>query len=1222
MRIHKSKIAALLVGVMLTGQPGLSASPVFSAGSAADGIIATADGQQAIPPVTEGWVELSAPEHLVYIDQHQEQYVDKNLRLLQDIDLSGVPWIPFGGNEYAPFSGVFDGQGHFVKGVTIDGYTREYAGFFGEASGSIRNLSLELNIKGGSITGGVAGILSGGSIERAYTKGSVTSILPRTLNLVTAAGGITGILERATIERSSSDAAVTVGPGANRYGGGISGFPLYSSITDSYSGGPVRNTEYTGISFLFTAGVSAYVIGSEDRNTIKHTYSRGIIPSDYPAATYTGRAGIASYMTRTDVYSSYFDTNTTGMTVGIYSSYGSDILEATAKTTAEMKQQTTYRGWDFGHIWNMNSKVNDGYPYFRPEVLTEALPYAVHNKPYSYALAGYDGAHAGLTWSASGLPAGLSLSASGEIQGTPTAAVPDNRSYTVKLTAIDAGGAAAVRSLQLEVKRPAPELNVALQPGTAIGTTAIEVVPQEAGSSFAYLLDRAENAPPLLDSSLPEGAAPYIPGSDLSGVQPGTAVDLYEINGQGHIRAWQRVVLEAAHIRQEVPVSCITLEPSSLLLTAGGAPVKLTPILKPDTATYKEVTWMSTDPAVAEVDELSGEIRPLSPGQAVIVATASNGLTAEASLTVESAAGSVTGSVYSSELDPNAGATVSLGGITGLTDLQGHFRLDHITVGTHLLTIEAADYHTFTQSIEIVEGQTADTGRITLTSSKTPEPEPSPTPTPTATPTATPSPTPTATPTPTPTATPTVTPSPSPIATPSPSPTATPSPSPDIAIAPVGPAATVDPAKVLLSINGQGVMVTVSREITTGGQSVIRLKPDAAILAQALAAQNEVRIEFQTDRYSAVFLDLPAEALLNRLKLASAASTPANNSGTSAAAAEGFGTGPDAPAITLAVNGAVHQLPLRGFDGFMPALDSGSIVTLGISWPTAAEREVLSAVLANQGAELTGSPVAFSMERNGKPVESLSDRQTSIYLNKTLPLPSPADPLPAAVVRVDQNNRVHFAPALFSATTGEAIIHSPQNGLFAAIAPRRSFTDTAGHWAEEDIQLLANKWIIQGVSGASFSPDTVLTRAELTALLVRSLGWMESGAARSFVDVPSGTWYAAAVTTAQEAGLMTGYEDGTFRPNAGLTHEQLAAVIARALSLAGKAPQINGITPEALDGTSALAPWAVQPASMLLEAGLLKHSEAAGFSPKAPVTRAEGAVMLTRMLQYLKFIDS
>lgn len=409
----------------------------------------------------------------------------------------------------------------------------------------------------------------------------------------------------------------------------------------------------------------------------------------------------------------------------------------------------------------------------------------------------------------------------------------------------------------------------------------------------------------------------------------------------------------------------------------------------------------------------------------------------------------------------------------------------------------------------------------------------------------------------------------------------------------------------------------MSLETTQGGQPAIRLKPDASVLAQALAAQNEIRIEFQTDSYSAVFLDLPAEALLNRLKLASAANTPANHPETSAAA-----TGPDDPAITFTVNGAGHQLPLRGLNGLIPALDSGSIVTLGISWLTAAEMEALSTVLANQGAELTGSPVAFSIERDGKPVESLSNRNTNVYLNKTLPLTSPADPLQAAVVRVDQNNRVHFAPARFGATAGEAVIQSPYNGLFAAIVTRRSFADTAGHWAEEDIQLLANKWIIQGVSRASFSPDTVLTRAELTALLVRSLGWMESGAVRSFADVPSGAWYAAAVSTAQEAGLITGYGDSTFRPNAGLTHEQLAAVIARTLSFAGKSSHINGLPPEALAGTASLAPWAVQPVSMLLEAGLLEHSEAADFSPEAPVTRAESAVMLTRMLKYMKFTDS
>lgn len=417
----------------------------------------------------------------------------------------------------------------------------------------------------------------------------------------------------------------------------------------------------------------------------------------------------------------------------------------------------------------------------------------------------------------------------------------------------------------------------------------------------------------------------------------------------------------------------------------------------------------------------------------------------------------------------------------------------------------------------------------------------------------------------------------------------------------------------------------MSREVAKDGRPAIRLKPDAVLLAQAFTAKHEVRVELQTDSsVPVVYLDLPGAALLDKLKQTTAASAMRDNSGAANASGDTINTisaNTSGPAVIFAVNGAEHQLPLRWLNGLTPALESDMKVTLGIAWPASAAVNDLRAVLAQQGAELIGSPIAFSIEVNGEPVESLNNAFSSRYLGKTLPLPAPADPLRSAVVWIDRGNKVHFVPAVFGTNAAEAVIHSPRNVMFAAVQSQHTFADTNGHGAEADIQLMANKWIVQGVSQTSFSPDTSLTRAELAALLVRALGGMESGNGRTFADVSLDSWYTPSVTAAHLSGLLTGYEDGSFRPDAQLTHEQLAAVIARTLGLAGKAPQTNGLSPNAFADADSIASWAAEPVAILLEAGLLQGSETVNFSPKAPVTRAESAVILRRMLQYLQFID-
>ncbi|OAT81312.1 S-layer homology domain-containing protein [Desulfotomaculum copahuensis] len=107
-------------------------------------------------------------------------------------------------------------------------------------------------------------------------------------------------------------------------------------------------------------------------------------------------------------------------------------------------------------------------------------------------------------------------------------------------------------------------------------------------------------------------------------------------------------------------------------------------------------------------------------------------------------------------------------------------------------------------------------------------------------------------------------------------------------------------------------------------------------------------------------------------------------------------------------------------------------------------------------------------------------------------------------------------------------------------------------WAKNSIEKLAGAGIVAGVGENRFAPARPVTRAEFAAMLVQALHLpVRTGTAVSFKDVRADDWYAGAVAAAYQAGLIKGYRDGTFRPNNTINREELAAMLVRAMKLTG-----------------------------------------------------------------------
>ena len=187
----------------------------------------------------------------------------------------------------------------------------------------------------------------------------------------------------------------------------------------------------------------------------------------------------------------------------------------------------------------------------------------------------------------------------------------------------------------------------------------------------------------------------------------------------------------------------------------------------------------------------------------------------------------------------------------------------------------------------------------------------------------------------------------------------------------------------------------------------------------------------------------------------------------------------------------------------------------------------------------------------------------------------------------------------------------------------KTYPDIQGHWAKEDVEIMAGFQIVRGMSEAVFAPDMSVTRAQFAALLIRSLGIEEIKPDTShFRDVSSGSWHYGVIEAAYAAGLINGYEDGTFRPDEPIKREEIAALVARTLRGAEHEVAVEDadLILSYFEDADQIGYWAKKEAAQAVASGIIRGRDGL-FAPREETTRAEAVVMLRRMLSKLQFIE-
>ncbi|WP_068773391.1 S-layer homology domain-containing protein [Paenibacillus sp. FJAT-26967] len=226
-----------------------------------------------------------------------------------------------------------------------------------------------------------------------------------------------------------------------------------------------------------------------------------------------------------------------------------------------------------------------------------------------------------------------------------------------------------------------------------------------------------------------------------------------------------------------------------------------------------------------------------------------------------------------------------------------------------------------------------------------------------------------------------------------------------------------------------------------------------------------------------------------------------------------------------------------------------------------------------------------------------------------------------AVIIDPVTGSIRPVPAVFT-SSGAKLWSMSGSGVFTVLENKQSFTDAAGHWAGADIEKLASKFIVNGMSDNVFGLDAKLTRAQLTAILVRALGIADlAGSSSGYSDIGASAWYSSDVKAAAQAGLIQGYEDGTFRPEQEINREEAAVIIQRAIAFTEQSASRNAGGPAAFEDVQIVSGWARDAVAELQQIGILNGKNGNEFAPKDDVTRAETAAMITRLLKSIQFMN-
>ena len=174
--------------------------------------------------------------------------------------------------------------------------------------------------------------------------------------------------------------------------------------------------------------------------------------------------------------------------------------------------------------------------------------------------------------------------------------------------------------------------------------------------------------------------------------------------------------------------------------------------------------------------------------------------------------------------------------------------------------------------------------------------------------------------------------------------------------------------------------------------------------------------------------------------------------------------------------------------------------------------------------------------------------------------------------------------------------------------------DIQGHWAQPCIEYLLDKNIFSGYPDGTFRPEQSVTRAEFAAIVTRAFNLTAKREYQPFADVPNNHWARAVIEQVYRAEWLSGYSNGTFKPNELMPRVQVLVALAAGLGLVPLYPAIASIKYTFADAAQ-IPSYAITGVAAALEHGLIvNYPQRDRLQPLQPTTRAAAAAFVYQAL--------
>ncbi|OKP82154.1 hypothetical protein A3848_29520 [Paenibacillus sp. P32E] len=302
----------------------------------------------------------------------------------------------------------------------------------------------------------------------------------------------------------------------------------------------------------------------------------------------------------------------------------------------------------------------------------------------------------------------------------------------------------------------------------------------------------------------------------------------------------------------------------------------------------------------------------------------------------------------------------------------------------------------------------------------------------------------------------------------------------------------------------------------------------------------------------------------------------------------------------------------------IPSVNGGSPIT---------NYEVISSP-GNISAVGTASPITVEGLTNGvtytftvKAVNALGSGTASAASNAVALVVPPSEPTPKPTVipTPTPTPTPTVTPTPADNAFNSSIID--EVGLVSAIGSKiaeaikagvkNDLADSKGHWAEKTIETFVNLNFIRGYENGQFKPNGNITRAEFAMLISRVFDMSATTGPSVAVSDISSHWAKEAIEELVGAGVLSGYGDGTFRPNQAISREEIAVLVSRIVNLSAVNKDDSRGDFTDLSNASSYAAQAIKD---IAKAGIVNGMNDGTFNPHGKATRAEAITIILNTL--------